>query len=107
MAVTIIVQGQIQWRAARSPSQRWVGICDAMNLAMEANSLDELHSLINETMHLLLTDLLRDNELERYLTERGWRARGMRTSQKVRDVEFDVPWELIAEGARGSERRAN
>lgn len=78
-----------------------------MNLSMEADSLDELHSLITETLHLVLIDLLQDDELNRYLRERGWTARGMPADRRAKNVRFDVPWELIAAGAmeRGSARR--
>ena len=105
--VTVTLQAQIQWHAKPSDtSKRWIGICEPMNLAMEADSLDELHSVINETLNLVLTDLLRENELETYLRERGWRAVNMPANPK-QDVDFEVPWELIvAGGRRDSERRA-
>ena len=40
--------------------------CDALGLAMEGDSLDELHSLIAESCHLLFEDLLKDGELEKF-----------------------------------------
>jgi hypothetical protein len=73
---------------------------------MEADSLDELHGVIPEAIHLLMIDLLEDNELDKYLRERGWQALNM-PSRPDGDVQFDVPWQLIAEGARGTERRAH
>lgn len=104
--VTIQVQSTLEWRSYRSDSTgRWIGECAALNLAMEAESLDELHSLIAEAIQLLLTDLLADDELERYLAERGWQAVNMPNFRPQDGVEFNVPWELIAEGARGPERR--
>ncbi|MFH1043515.1 MAG: hypothetical protein V1796_00260 [Pseudomonadota bacterium] len=106
--VVKIVQGkaQLQWRAERGiSSDCWVGICDPMGLTIEANSLDELYGLIDETMQLVLTDILRDNELDQFLLERGWRVQNMPTVTRPEDVRFNVPWELIAESARDSERR--
>lgn len=77
-----------------------------MNLVMEADSLDELHSVIEEAMQLLLVDLLRDNELDQFLREHGWRAQDIPVQARPEDVQFSVPWELIAEGtSRDSERR--
>lgn len=106
--LNITVEGRVQWRGRRSESsQRWIAVCDAMNLVTEADSLDELHSVINETMQLTLTDLMLDGELDAFLRDLGWRAGGMPASRESGDVEFDVPWELVAEGARGSERRAH
>lgn len=108
--VLIQIQGhaQIQWRAHRSAtSKRWIGVCEAMNLVTEADTLDELHSLIDETLQLLLTDLLRDNELDQFLREHGWKAVNLPAKAIPNDVEFNVPWELVAESARDSERRAH
>ena len=81
-------------------------MCDPMNLAMEADSLDELHSVIAEAIHVLFADLFQDNELEAYLRERGWTATGIPTSAVDQDIEFNVPWELVAEGASDTLRRA-
>ena len=77
-----------------------------MNLVLEADTLDELYGVIDEAMQVLLVDLLRDNELEQFLREHGWHALNVPFQVKPEDVKFDVPWELIAEGARDdSERR--
>jgi hypothetical protein len=104
-AQTVTVQAKVEWRARRSStSARWIGECEPLNLSMEADSLDELHSLIPEAIHLLMVDLFEDNELDRYLRERGWHAVGMPAGPDG-DVEFDVPWYLVAEGARDSQRR--
>lgn len=108
VTVTVTLEAQIQWHAKPSDtSKRWIGICEPMNLAMEADSLDELHSVINETLDLVLTDLLRENELEAYLRARGWHAINMPANPR-QDVNFEVPWELIVAGGsrRDSERRA-
>jgi hypothetical protein len=75
---------------------------------MEAESLDELHSVIEEALQLLLTDLLRDNELDAFLRERGWNA--VNLPGKVipgEEVRFDVPWHLIAESNRDLGSRAH
>lgn len=98
--VVIEAKGTVPWRAFRSDtSRRWVAICDAMNLTTEADTLDELHSLISESVHLLLADLLRDNELEAFLQERGWHALNLPTNPS-QNVQFDVPLELIVAAER-------
>jgi hypothetical protein len=103
----VAIEANIVWQAKRSEmSRRWIGVCDALNLSMEAESLDELHSVIPEAIHLLMVDLLEDNELDQYLRDRHWTASGV-PQQTHGDVKFDVPWELIVEGARGSERCAH
>lgn len=68
-----------------------------MNLVLEADTTDELRSLINESVQLLLLDLLEDNELDDFLRKHGWAL----ASEVVRDgdnVRFDVPWELLVSG---------
>jgi hypothetical protein len=104
----VIIEANVAWRATRSPwSNRWVGVCEAMNLTTEAESLDELHSVIDATFHLFLADLLRDKELNAYLRERGWHAVNLPADHHD-DVEFEVPWELIvAERTRDSARHAH
>jgi hypothetical protein len=105
----ISIESTVQWQVTRSDaSGRWIGVCTPMNLAMEADSLDELSDVIKESIHLLLIDLLEDDELDRFLRERGWKARNMPMSNEIGDVEFDVPLELlVAESSRGSERRTH
>ena len=107
-ANTVFIQAKIEWRAHQSrTSRRWIGVCDSLNLAVEGETLDEVHSLIPEMIHLLMIDLLQDNEMDQFLRARGWHATGIPGTPDD-DVQFEVPWELIAEGARASgERRAN
>ena len=100
-------QAQLQWQARRSTtSKRWIGVCDPLNLVVEADSLDELHSVIEEALQLLLTDLLRDNELDQFLREHGWKAVNLPAKTPM-DVQFNVPWHLIAQGNRDSKRSAH
>ena len=104
--VTIEVTSKLEWRAVRSAtSSRWIGICDAMNLSIEADSLDELASVIDETLNLVLIDLLSDNMLDQYLRKHGWSARHVPANANE-DVRFDLPWHLAAEFGSDSTRRA-
>jgi hypothetical protein len=107
VTVNIMLNGKLEWRASQSASsKRWIGVCDPLNLAMEAESLDELHSVIHEATNALMHDLLSDNELAAFLKERGWTADNIPAGDS-KYVDFSVPWELIAEGSHGPERRAN
>jgi hypothetical protein len=75
-----------------------------MNLTMEAADLEELNSVIAETLHLVFTDLLEENELDQYLRDRGWSSTAIPVARDVRDVTFQIPWQLIAENALGPAR---
>ena len=58
-------------------------------------------------MHLLMIDLYEDNEIDQYLRERGWQALNL-PARPDGNVEFNVPFELIAEEARrDTARRAH
>ena len=105
--IAIQVNGQVQWFARYSPSsRRWIGVCDPMRLTLEAETLDELHGVIEEGIQLMLRDLLEDNELEAYLREMGWSAAPIPHGQLPHNIEFDVPWQLVAERARDIARSA-
>ncbi len=108
MIVNIDPQAQLEWRTFRSStSDRWIATCESMNLTTEAATLDELHSLIDETIQLVLMDLLLDDELPQYLDELGWRDGNIPTPEPGEDVKFSVPWHMVTEGALGPERRAH
>lgn len=105
MAQVITIHGRLEWRAVEGETAgQWIGICDALNVSMEADSLDELRSVIGETIHELLLDLLEDDELESFLAARGWTS----TTSTVADgddLSFDVPWEVIVQGAQNDSAR--
>jgi hypothetical protein len=104
----VTIQANVQWITFQSESsKRLIGVCDVLNLCLEADSEEELRSLIPEAMNLLMVDLLDDDELTKFLKEKGWRAINLPT-RPVSDVQFDVPFELVAAGARSdTERRPN
>ena len=107
----LLIKAQVEWLAFRAPSGTWVGVCDPMNLSTEASSLDELHSLIDESMNLLLTDLLEENELHLFLRERGWTLAPNGISDPEthdqQDIGFVEPWKLVVEGGIDTKRCAN
>lgn len=108
MIVKLELGGEVRWTARESAeSGRWIAECESLNLAMEADSLDELHSLSNEAMQLLLDDLYRDGELEAFLEARGWRALDMPNRLEDDEIDFDFPWNFtFPRAGDGPERRA-
>lgn len=103
------LHGNFQWLVYRRvEGGRWIGMCEALNLALEAESLDELHSVIYEGTDLLMRDLLEDNEIESYMTERGWKIVGLPANNKEQNVRFELPnidWRFVR-SIDGSERGA-
>jgi len=94
--VTIKIQGQFPWMVQQpSPNRRWIAECRPLNLAMEAETLDQLYSVINEAVSLLFYDLYLDGELEDFLRQRGWKVSGLPPAGTP-DVDFVLrPIELI------------
>jgi hypothetical protein len=104
--ITVKIDANVPWRVAQSAAtRRIIGVCDPLNLCLEADTEDELRSLIPEALHLLMTDLFEDQELAQFLKEKGWHAMNL-PARPDGDVQFDVPWHIIAEGTRrDTERR--
>lgn len=104
----VTIQANVAWSVTRSASSdRWIAICDELNLTTEADSEEELQSLIPETLHLLMADLLEDDELAQYLHEKGWSAVGLPSSHEADDIMFDLPWHIISGSQHDPERRLN
>lgn len=104
----VTIEANVVWRSFKSASSsRHIAVCDELNLCLEGESEEELRSLIPEAMHLLMIDLLQDQEIDQYLKEKGWHAQNL-PERANGDVQFNVPFELIAEESRlDSARRAH
>ena len=105
--IVIEVKSRVEWTATQiESSHKWIAECEALGVSMEGDSLDELHSLIPEAFFALFIDLLEDDELDQFLRERGWQAMNKPSGPIHDDIEFSIPWDLVAPGAAcGSERR--
>lgn len=102
--LTVSIQAKVAWQVSQSAPNRWVAVCEELKVATEGCSLDEIHSLIPETIGLLFGDLLISNELDSYLRQKGWQTATPLPSD-ARDVEFDLPFQMITEGGRDFEHR--
>src|ERR1017187_5257936 len=92
--IRIDVKTELQWQIGRSSAAQWIGVCPPLGLTMEGESLDDLLQNINESVQLLLVDLLETGELNEFLRHRGWRALPADPQQQG-PVEFDVPYNLL------------
>ena len=61
------IDTQIPWRIDRAEGERWVGICDPLDLTVESETWAELMEDIALTLDAMLRDLLANNELESIL----------------------------------------
>ena len=101
--IRIDVNGQVQWEVAKTASGKWLGVCRPLGLTMEGGTLDDLFASINDSVQLLMTELLQSGELDAFLKHRGWRLASQAVRQQT-PVEFDVPIELLVRTGRDSAR---
>ena len=85
------IDAQIPWQIDRAEGKRWVGICDPLDLTVESETWAELMEDIALTLDAMLRDLLANDELDRFLLDRGWTANGP-TVTETEEVRFDVPF---------------
>lgn len=102
------IEGNVEWRYRFiEDANRWIGVCDALDIVMEAESKEELHSVIPETLNLLFTDLIADNEFEDFLRTHGWSASSIPAPGDSEDLEILIPTHMIPEISDGSPRSAH
>lgn len=103
--IRIEVTTHVQWQVERGPSRHYVATCPALGLVMEDPTFEGLEASIEESVQLLMRDLLESNELESFLRQRGWRAMPQPpVHDGPNDVQFDVPYELLVRASRDSAR---
>jgi hypothetical protein len=91
----VTIDATLVWNVERTPSGNLVAACDEVGLTMQAESQDELASLIHEGLYALFADLLEDGELDAFLRARGWGVRAPLPLTMPEDgVQFDVPFRL-------------
>lgn len=105
--ININVQATLQWVGRQTERGQWIAECIPLGIVIEAESLDELHSLMGESTHLLFTDLVADNEFDQFLRERGWSAAAPPPVAQD-ELAFRVPMELVvAAASNGFQQRAH
>ena len=78
----------------KRPKGRWVGMCDDLDIVVEADNLEELISMFQESVELLFEDLMEKGDLDQFLSEKGW---GERYGSKEKPTEFsNIPIDLLA-----------
>ena len=102
--IKVTINAELSWSARPTiDGNRWIVSCDPLGIDLEANNRDEIAGLIEESLDLLFLDLLEDNELEQFLSDRGW-SMDQSVSGGDGGVDFDVPWQLAISNDHDSER---
>lgn len=106
---TIKIAARVVWIATQTSAkpERWMGVCEELGISTEGETLDELHSLIPETIHLLMTDLVQDDELDAFLREKGWSHTADPVVPGNTEPNIVLPWQMTLEGDGGFQRSAS
>lgn len=93
--VLVQVEGNVLWQVARDQTTgRFVGICRELNLNAVGDTWAEFQEGANEAMQMLLMDLFKEGELEKFLTTKGWRTLTPMPTRGSATPKFDVPFSL-------------
>jgi predicted RNase H-like HicB family nuclease len=99
MIIRVQVQGNVQWQV-RPAGNSWIGVCEPLQLTVQGDTYGDLMATISETLDAVLTDLMKSNELPRFLQSHGW-ALATPLPEKTKNVKFDVPFIPAMMGANG------
>ncbi len=81
------VKGNVNWMCTHDAAcDKWVGVCDDLNLTVQADTQRDLHKEIWEAMDTLFNMLVEENELENFLSKHGWNV-----EKPQRRALFDLP----------------
>ncbi len=91
------MQVNLQWTAMQGKGGNWIAVCEPLKLTVQSETFGELSEVITDTLDGVLKDLLASNELDRFLSEHGWKLAGATPIYALRPeyVRFDVPFELV------------
>ncbi len=89
------IEGRVEWRVVPAEGGRCVGVCDSLNLTLEAGTWPEMVTEVADATKWLLADLCADGDLDRFLADRGWAVHG----RPHPGATFDIPIYVLPAGA--------
>ena len=94
------VRAQLVWEFRKTRAGAMLGVCDALALTLQAETAEELRSMIDESLHYFFLDHFEEGTLDAFLRRRGWesdQALPARHDVMPEDLlRFNVPW-IVAE----------
>jgi hypothetical protein len=92
LAINVVrIDASVPLQCFRSGSGNWIGICEPLKITVQSATWGELMEDFSETLNGILTDLLRNNELDRFMRDRGWSTAG-NIPERPDNVRFDLPF---------------
>ena len=80
------IDGQVEWRFwFDMPGDQWLAVCPALNLNAYGATCEDMVECMHAATQMLWDDLLKENDFNRFLRERGW------TAVAVRGAPLETP----------------
>lgn len=89
--IVIKIEGNVEWKCFPAKGGNWVGVCDPLALTIQSETWASLMEDIAHALNAMLHDLLETKELNRFLSDHGWRSLTT-IPLKPSEVWFDVPF---------------
>jgi hypothetical protein len=103
--MTVRVEANIVFRAYQNHDGVWTAVCDPLGLTVEGDSWTDVWKSADESLNILLRDLLKRNELSSFLRARGWSMARPHHVKRTSRVRFDVPFRVTPVAADESGQR--
>lgn len=100
------VDANLIWQIRQYKDGGYLAICDPIGITIEGETMSELMEEISSTLDAMLRNLLKTNDLDRFMREHGWKILGRIPTPK-RDIRFDVPFFTEKMKGHGSQRSLN
>jgi len=107
LPIPIKIEVNLAWNVTRTRSGMLVGSCEPLGLVSEGKDEFDLSQNIQESLQLVMNELLRSGELDGFLRSHGWRASALPVGPTKARVPFEVPFQLIRQAQSDSARAAN
>ncbi len=69
---TARIDGSVAWLVAVTESGYYVGFCEELALAAQAQTWHELMENIGDAMSLLFVSLFKEGDMDEFFTAKGW-----------------------------------
>jgi len=102
MVTLIRIDANLPWKCFTGRGGHWIGICDPLKLTVQSDTWVDLMEDIGHTLDAMLKDLLKPNELDKFMRDHGWTMIGQ-IPARPKTVRFDVPFIPAMMAAHGPE----
>jgi predicted RNase H-like HicB family nuclease len=107
LLIPIKIEANLRWMVSHTKSGMLVAVCPPLGLVSQGKDQYDLSQNIQESLQLVMNDLLHTGELPEFLRTHGWRASGLPSTPTKARVPFEVPFQLIQQAQNDPARAAH